>query len=270
MPTFSTAHHTLHYVTRGDKEQLPLLLLHGFLGSCLDFEQIMSLLCEWFYCIAVDLPGHGRTRSTLGTYTFAQTSASLIGLLQHLHIQQAHLLGYSMGGRLALYLACQFPEQFLRVVLESASPGLKTALEREERKERDSAIAHQLTTTPLYTFLTQWYQNPLFASLQNHPEAYIAMLQRRKNNSPTELARSLQAMGTGQQPSLWKALEEVKPPMLLIVGALDTKFIAISSEIISLASKRLQVEQKIINNCGHNVHLEAPRAYTEAVASFLA
>ncbi|MEL6553487.1 MAG: 2-succinyl-6-hydroxy-2,4-cyclohexadiene-1-carboxylate synthase [Cyanobacteria bacterium J06621_11] len=273
MPFLSTTHHDLYYVTQGDSTQPPLLLLHGFLGNHQDFIPLVATLSRHFYCITVDLPGHGKTRSHPNGYTFPATAQSLLALLNHLNIRQTHLLGYSMGGRIALYLACEFPDCFLRVVLESASPGLRTAEARKSRRESDSAIAHCLQTTSMSSFLTQWYHNPLFASLKNHPEVFSEMLQRRENNNSIELSHALKGLGTGEQPSLWEPLTQVRQPLLLIVGALDAKFIAINGAMKALLEENKMsasrtVKLKTIKTCGHNIHLEAPAAYALTVLSF--
>lgn len=268
MPTFSTEYHSLHYVTKGNSNKPPLLLLHGFLGSHQDFAEIVDILSQRFYCILPDLPGHGGTRSHSNSYTFPKTAESLLALLRHLCISKTHLLGYSMGGRLALYLVCKFPDYFLRVMLESASPGLRTAEERKERRERDGAIAHKLKIVPLPIFLAQWYRNRLFASLQQHLKLHSTMLQRRENNVPEELVQALYGMGIGQQPSLWNALARIEQPLLLIVGALDTKFVAINREMIAAVGNRQQSKLVVMESCGHNLHLEAPNLYARTISQF--
>lgn len=268
MAFLHTEHHTLHYITAGERTQPGLLLLHGFLGSHQDFVPLLPKLSEHFHCVVPDLPGHGQTQTKPDSYTFAKTANALLALLAHLNISQTHLLGYSMGGRLALYLACEFPEHFRRVVLESASPGLKTVEEQAERRKWDSAIAHRLQTIPFPIFLNQWYRNPLFASLQQHPEKYAVMLQQREKNQPNELVRALQGLGTGQMRSLWPDLEEISQPLLLIVGALDNKFVRINREIIAI-SRQSGARLKLIKSCGHNLHLEAPDVYARTVLMFL-
>ena len=268
MSYLSIRHHDLHYATQGDSTKPPLLLLHGFLGSHQDFRPLVSVLSRYFYCIAVDLPGHGKTRSQPNSYTFPATANSLLSLLNHLNIWQTYLLGYSMGGRLALYLTCEFPDRFLKVVLESASPGLKTAEERKRRRESDAAIAHRLETTPLPLFLAQWYSNPLFTSLKNHPNAYETMLLRRENNNPTELCNALRGLGTGEQPSLWEKLTYLQPPLLLIAGELDPKFIKINHEMRARLNISRTTKLEIIVSCGHNIHLEAPMVYARTLLKY--
>ena len=280
MSYLTTQHHHLHYTTAGNQKHPPILLIHGFLGSQQDFAEIVPTLSDQFYCIAPDLPGHGRSQTSEGDYTFESTAQVLLSLLDDLVIDQTHLLGYSMGGRLALYLTCCFPERFDRVVLESASPGLKTVKERQERVLKDEAIAHQLETTALPDFLAQWYRNPLFASLKKHPEVYAAMLHRRQNNNSTELAAALRGMSTGRQPSLWRALPDIPNPLLLLVGELDAKFVALNREMEAHCSQgqpqqtlgpRIRESQVIfqaVAGYGHNIHLEAPDLYLQQVISF--
>ena len=268
MAFLHTEDHTLHYITAGERTQPGLLLLHGFLGSHQDFVPLLPKLSEHFHCVVPDLPGHGQTQTKPDSYTFAKTANALLALLAHLNISQTHLLGYSMGGRLALYLACEFPEHFRRVVLESASPGLKTIQEQTERRKWDRAIAHRLQTIPLPIFLDQWYRHPLFASLQQHPEKYAAMLQRRMQNNADELAKSLLGLGTGRMRSLWPDLEGISQPLLLLAGDLDNKFIRINREMLAM-TRQNGARLELIKKCGHNLHLEAPDTYTRTVLMFL-
>ncbi|MGB3292466.1 MAG: 2-succinyl-6-hydroxy-2,4-cyclohexadiene-1-carboxylate synthase [Phormidesmis sp.] len=259
----------LYYTVTGEPSNPPLLLLHGFLGSHRDFDVLLPTLSQHFYCISVDLPGHGKSLSVPDSYTFSGAAIALLTLLDHLHISQTHLLGYSLGGRLALYLRCHYPQRFTRTILESASPGLKTAEERIARRESDEAIAHQLATIPLPDFLAQWYSNPLFVSLQAHRDLYADMLQRRQNNRPAELAKALRGFSLGSQTSLWNCLAQIERPLLLLVGALDSKFVAINHDMLSHSQPSQRVSLKILTGCGHNAHLENPSMYTQAAIGFL-
>ena len=267
MPFIFTEHHKLHYKTIGSPENPALLMLHGFLGSGQDFGLVLSKLSQHFYCIAPDLPGHGQTLTQTDNYRFVKTTQTLLSLIDSLKIEQVYLLGYSMGGRLALYSAYHFPERFIRVILESASPGLKTEQERQERVKKDWAIAQQIETTPLPEFLAHWYKNPLFHSLKTHPELYQAMLMRRQNNHSTELANALRGFSTGNQPALWKNLSKIKTPLLLLVGDHDKKFVSIAREIAEVCPQN-SATVKIFSSCGHNVHLESPGQYVQSVVQF--
>lgn len=227
---------------------------------------IVPAFLDRFCCCAVDLPGHGETIVTGGNdcYTMPQTAIALVHLLDRLKVAQAALVGYSMGGRLALYLALHFPQRFPAAVLESASPGLATALEQQERLQRDRALANQLEAD-FPTFLEQWYNQPLFRSLRQHPK-FADVWARRSRNRPAELAKSLRYLSTGQQPCLWERLPHHQQPLLLLVGEHDRKFHQINQAMVAQCpSAQLQV----VANCGHVVHLERPETWVECVKSFL-
>jgi len=257
-----------HYSIHGSFDQPLILFLHGFLGDGHDFDPVISLLADQFCCLTVDLPGHGKTRTRGGSefYTMPQTAQGLIQLLERLAISTCSLVGYSMGGRLALYLALNFPQFFNRVVLESASPGLKTAAERLQRRDNDAQLADQLETEDFSNFLRRWYTQPLFASLKQHPD-FEQIVKRRFNNHPRELAQSLRYMGTGHQPALWQRLPENQLPLLLLVGEQDTKFRAINTEMADLCPL---VKLSILRDCGHNIHWENPNFFAQQVREFLA
>jgi 2-succinyl-6-hydroxy-2,4-cyclohexadiene-1-carboxylate synthase len=181
---------------------------------------------------------------------------AIISLLDKLNITKCFLVGYSMGGRLALYLTLNFPERFYKVILESASPGLATEPEQLERVKRDAQIARKLARSTskidFAAFLFNWYNQPIFGSIKNHPEFKI-MLESRLQNHPQELTKSLQFMGTGSQPSLWDKLPNNQIPLLLMVGENDAKFIDINTEMAQICRAS---QLKIINNSAHNVHFE--------------
>ncbi len=260
----------VYYVTAGEPTRPPLLLLHGFLGSHQDFSAILPTLSQHFYCILPDLPGHGYTLTSGRDYNFLFMAQVISDFVDALNLREIYLLGYSLGGRIALYLSCYFPGRYIRTIIESASPGLKTENEKWDRRVRDHELAYQLHTTPLANFLTQWYNNPLFASLKDHPGTYAAMYQRRLINNAMNLGDVLRSCGLGCQPSLWETLLKLDTSPLnpvnsirLFAGELDPKFVAINQEMIACCPKTASL--KIFDACGHNIHLEAPNAYAQAV-----
>lgn len=236
------------------------------MGSCDNFRDVISRLSEKFYCLAVDLPGHGQTH-VIGAdecYTMPNTAQALIDLLDELKIKRCFLAGYSMGARLGLYMTLHFPGQFKKVILESASPGLKTAEERSRRREIDERRARELETTDFKDFLLTWYQQPIFKALQNHPQ-FERLIESRLRNNPLELAKSLRYMGTGNQPSLWEKLSENNIPILLLVGEYDDKFKSINAEIARLSGV---AQLEIIPNTSHTIHFENMTKWVTMVIQF--
>ncbi len=250
--------------TRRGATTLPVILfLHGFLGSGEDFADIVPQLDDRFFCLCIDLPGHGKT-CVVGDYSLSSTAHAIVDLLDQLNIPQAILMGYSLGGRLALSLALQFPDRFPKTILESASPGLKTETERALRREHDDKLADRLTSD-FPKFLSEWYDQPLLRSLKQHPD-FAAIYQHRLENNPVELAKSLRNFSTGRQPSFWSELAHYKQPLLLMVGARDRKFVSINQEI---AARCQTAQLEILVNTGHNLHLENPQAFTMHISDFL-
>lgn len=238
------------------------------MGDCHDFERVISNL-SGFCCLAVDLPGHGQTIVKQDSdYQMPNVAQALINLLIELNIKQCILVGYSMGGRIALYLAIHFPQYFPGVILESASPGLASQLERDHRIAKDSKLAEQLESSDFdfANFIQQWYSNPLFTSLVKHPH-YPKAIARRLCNDPHQLAKSLRLIGLGTQPNLWKSLPKIQIPLLLIVGELDPKFVRINQ---MMANSCPQASFYRINSTGHNVHFEAPLQFTKLLKYFAA
>ena len=251
-----------------DKEKPVLLFLHGFMGGSADWADIAISLSDEYQSIAVDLPGHGKTVVTGGpdAYKMENCAAGLLCLMEELEISKCSLVGYSMGGRLALYLAVRFPEQFSKVVIESASPGLKTKQERQARIVRDEELSQLLKAGPLDQFLAKWYDQPLFATLKKDQVRFKELVKSRLNNDKAGLALSLRMMGCGAQPSLWEEFYKVKSLLFIIAGEKDEKFQKIGRK---LAAECKMASLSIVRNAGHNVHFENFEEYVKQVRGFL-
>lgn len=177
------------------------------------------------------------------------------------------LVGYSMGGRIALHRALRRPGRVRRLILESASPGLETAEDRARRRDADEVLARRIVTGGIEAFVDGWEALPLFASQRRLPDDVRRRhRERRLANDPRSLAAALRELGTGTLPSLWDSLEEVRTPTLLIVGALDEKFVEIGHR---MTESMTDAHLTIVPHAGHTVHLERPGAWLELVTDFL-
>lgn len=190
----------------------------------------------------------------------------LVQWLDDMGLHRPHLWGYSMGGRLGLYLALHYPERFDRVILESTSPGLSSEAERKARCEHDEALARRLETGPLTDFVDFWFAQPLFASLYRYPEKLQALKSRRLQSNPHGLAASLRGMGAGVMRPLWSKLPSLSRPTLLIAGGRDSKFVGIGRRMRQLSD---WLDFRPIDDAGHNVHFEKPQAVADVIANFV-
>ncbi len=258
----------LRHVAAGDAGRQAVVFLHGFMGSSADWRKVVTALQGRHRCIAVDLPGHGAsTGLPPGAYTIEEAARSLLGLLDDLGVERPVISGYSMGGRLALYLALRHPDRCAGLFLESASPGMEDAGERAARRAADEQRAIRLEGGDLEGFLRDWYRQPLFAPLARDEDLLRRTIRDRRRNDPAELAKSLRGMGTGSQPSLWGELPNLRVPTLAVAGELDGKFVGISRRMEDLSPR---IRAVVVPDTGHNVHAEAPRAYLSMLGDFLA
>ena len=244
-----------------------VLFLHGFMGSSDDWAEMIEVLADTCHCLAVDLPGHGAsTGLTDEVYTMDGATQALVEVLDEHSIAQCTVVGYSMGGRLALYFALRFPQRCRALVLVSASPGLATAEERAARRAVDAERAERLEREDVDRFLNEWYHQTLFASLARHEGLIEQMTARRRRNDPRELARSLRGMGTGSQSSLWERLPALQVSTVAVAGALDPKYVEIARRMASLSDR---VRTVVVPEAGHNVYAEQPRRFITLLDSFL-
>lgn len=252
--------------TQGNLSHPPLLFLHGFLGDHRDFAAVIAELKRDFYCIALDLPGHGRTQvvGDREQYSWPATAQALIQWLPSLAQPPWYLLGYSLGGRLALYLALRYPHYLARLVLESTSAGLSSETERQQRRQQDQAWIEQLQTRAFEQFLENWYAQAIFQSLRSHPQ-FPALLRRRLENRPQSLVQSLHYLGLGYQPCRCPDLPLLSMPVLLLAGGQDQKFCQLNGK---MAAQIPQARFQPIKQAGHNSHWEQPQAVVAALRDF--
>ena len=259
MPVLRLTDVDYYYERKGSGEAL--LLLHGFTGSSTNWSAVATKLSANYDTIAVDLLGHGRTSSPPDPerYAMAPAADDLRLLLDKLGISGAHLLGYSMGGRLALYLAATQPERWRSLILESASPGLAAPEAQVARRVQDEQLAAQIIADGIPAFVKKWETLPLFASQQQlSAEIRDGLSAGRLRNSAIGLANSLRAMGTGRQPPLWGSLSGLSLPALLLAGELDAKFVSLNQQ---MADQLPDARLRIIPGAGHTTHLEQPERF---------
>lgn len=258
----------LRYTTTGPENAPPLLLLHGFMGSAAEWNEVTAALSGEHRLLIPDLPGHGFSTGLPYTdaYTMDGAARKLLALLDAEGVARCAVAGYSMGGRLALYLTLRCPERVERLLLESASPGLATEEERAARRASDERLAQRLETGDLRKFVEDWYRQPLFATLARDEPLLRRTIEARLQNDPRELARPLRAMGTGSQPSLWGELPRLRVPTLAVVGEGDAKFVALARE---MERASVNVRAVVVPGAGHSVHAESPERYAETTRSFI-
>ncbi len=246
-----------------------LVLLHGFTGSTATWAKFQAQWGDDLTTVAIDAMGHGKSSvpNDFNRYTMANGIADIVDVLDKLNIPHCFLLGYSMGGRMALHMALNALHRIQGLILESATAGIRTEEEKQARLQADEKWATLLEKQGIEAFVEHWEQLPLFATQRSlSVEIWEAQRERRLRNSTRGLAASLRGAGTAAQDNLWGQLPTLSVPTLLIAGELDTKFTGIAHEMHPLIPNS---ELVIVPDVGHAVHLEAPDTFATLVRRYI-
>ena len=257
----------LHVESAGEGPDV--VLLHGFTGSTQSMRDVATALARHFHTLSVDLVGHGRSDApdALEAYALPRCTRQVAAVLDTLAPRRAHLLGYSMGGRVALALCAAQPERVASALLVGASAGIADANARAERRRRDAALAERIERDGVPCFVDAWMAQPLFESQRRRLSAaqLAAARAQRLDNRAKGLANSLRAMGAGAQEPLHDRLATLHTPVCLVAGEDDARFRAIAAD---LAGRMPAARVQEVPAAGHAAHLENPRAFLRIARRF--
>jgi len=216
--------------------------LHGFTQTKESWLPVVDSLTVEIEATLIDAPGHGESPTDGRSLSQAADNVAEcmpIGVL----------VGYSMGARIALHTALQYPEKVPGLVLVSGTPGLRSESERAERRGADEALARHIEEIGVSQFIPEWLSNPMFQGLSAH----FADVPKRNTNTAQGLGDSLRFAGTGTQAPLWDQLKNLHMPVLVITGEQDQKFTEIGRE---MAANIPHCEYRVMTGVGHTCHLE--------------
>jgi 2-succinyl-6-hydroxy-2,4-cyclohexadiene-1-carboxylate synthase len=234
---------------------MSLVLLHGFTQTRQSWRRTAAALGGRYRALTPDLPGHGMAAERRPA-SFAACTAYVRALAG----DGFTLVGYSMGGRIALLTALALPTHVRRLVLVGASPGIADAGERQERRRADEALAGRIEAIGVEAFAREWGASELFAG-QDERVAAAAHADRLRN-TPSGLAAALRGLGVGVMPPVWDRLGELAMPVTLVVGERDAKYCAIAGRMAgAIGDCRVDV----VPEAGHAVQLERPDAVAAAI-----
>ena len=254
---------TLTYRCLGSPAKPALVLLHGFMGSSDDWQELVKYLQDFCYLVLVDLPGHGQ--SALGVNPgFDDFSCRLDTLFTDLHLNNFSLMGYSLGGRLAMAYTCIYPDRPERLILEGAHAGLQNNDEQEQRQLSDQYWSERFNREPIEQVLEDWYQQPVFSDLTvDQRQALVSARLVQKDN---DLARTMMVFSLSGQPDYRENLRHLPCPVHYLAGELDKKFSGIGR---SLHKEHCLTDMHLIPSSGHNIHREQPKAMASKILEIM-
>jgi 2-succinyl-6-hydroxy-2,4-cyclohexadiene-1-carboxylate synthase len=240
---------------------LTYLALHGFTQRGSMWTEVAGLVGgRW---VTPDLPGHGDGPGR----PWEETVGWVAGLLRALPAPGS-LVGYSMGGRLALAVALDHPGLVDRLAVVSASAGLPDPAARRQRLAEDLALADRIEQIGVAAFIDEWLSRPLFGGLAVRDRMWRdADRTARLGSTAGGLAGALRLLGQGAQPYLGNRLGELAMPVLLVAGGDDRKYAALAEE---LGGRIPRAEVALVPGAGHAVVGERPADVAALLAGWSA
>ena len=241
-----------------------LVLLHGFAGDVHAWDEVVAHLPASIGAAGLTCPGHAGDPVVDGG--FGDTVDAVAQTLRTISQEPVHLVGYSLGARIALGVALNHPEQVRQTTLIGGHIGLPTEAERSARREADQHWISLLETQGIEAFVDAWEKQPIFAS-QAHLSATARQTQRQRRlrHQPAGLAASLRSVGLGAMPNFWPCLGRARVPIHFVAGGDDAKFRSIARQAHQAAPMSTL---DVIAGCGHNPLVEAPAALAAVLAGY--
>jgi 2-succinyl-6-hydroxy-2,4-cyclohexadiene-1-carboxylate synthase len=175
------------------------------------------------------------------------------------------VVGYSMGGRLALHAALREPDRFAGLVLVGVSAGIEDRREREDRRRSDESLAEWMEKRSIEEVVERWERGAVFAT----QSADLRARQRpgRLGHDPQRLAQLLRSAGQGALPPVWDRLHTLTCPVLLTAGEHDRRYASAARRMAEELGGPARV--KLVPGAGHAPQLEAPVEFAALLAEFL-
>lgn len=241
----------MYYEAAGSGQ--PIVFIHGFTLDHTMWQPQVEFFRRDYQVITYDARGFGRSSLPDGPYSHA---ADLRALLEHLGIEQAHLVGLSMGGRIAINFTIEYPELVKSLTLmDAALDGYKSEVDWDvHAKEQGLEKAKE-----------NWLNHELFTVTQKRPDVVAALRTIVEGYSGWHWLRQ-----DPQSPAKTHAsdhLHEITKPTLIVVGEYDLTYFHNIANV--LASGIPGSEKIILANAGHMVNMEAPDEINNLLADFI-
>lgn len=241
-----------------------IYLLHGFLGQVSDWTALAKQLeAETdFSADPIDLYGEFAALPTGAGRSLEGWSRAFVARAERdareCGVRPA-ILGYSMGGRLALHALLEAPSAYSGAILVSAHPGLRTPTEKAARLESDSRWSERFLQSDWETILAEWNAQAVLATSQ---EVDRSAQEPRRG----VIAQSLRDWSLGQQRDLRPDLRKLCSPVLWMAGEKDSRYISLLKEV---AAEGPATETRVVPGAGHRIPWDRAEAFGEAVCGFL-
>lgn len=255
---------TLAYLTMGNPNGTPVVLIHGYTDNARDWVPLVPYLSKDFRLILIDLRGHGRSSKPDCCYALPDFAYDIVLLLDSLGVRRADIVGHSLGSIIAQIYAETWPERTDKVVLISSTGGPPPGAPPKKPQFDFAAQIRQLhePLDPDSPFMVAWWDSPTPVD----PE----FIRRQRIDSaaiPLRVWLAVLDQGLGDVADLQRTLPRLQAPTLLIWGSADPIMEPAVRATLRQALPHAQV--KIFQGLGHNPFWEDPRGCAAVINTFL-
>ena len=174
--------------------------------------------------------------------------------------EKSFLLGYSLGGRLALHASLHNSNLWQGIIIVGADPGLESQEEKKLQLDKDRSWAERLKREPLEKLVDEWDAQSVFCGIRNQAPRNLGEM------NPDRLSQQFKVFSKGIQQNLAPKLAELKrPPILFLSGEKDDKYQKIGEE---LAKSSSIVKAQVVPDAGHRVPWENPESFVRVLIDF--
>ncbi len=253
---------TVSYTESTKSEAPSVIFVHGFPFNKTMWHRQLNVLKEKYHIVTYDIRGHGQSEEGSDDFSIDLFVSDLIGLMDHLKINDTILCGLSLGGYIALNAISKYPNRFKALVLSDTQCIADTA----ETKEKRMKAIESIQNGGLEKYADDSVRN-LFA-----PGSFISACKeiadvRRMilTTSESSLCKTLLALA--ERKETCSILIDIKVPVLIIVGNEDKITPPASAEYLTENIKGSSIQ--IIENAGHMSNMENPGKFNEELLKFL-
>jgi 3-oxoadipate enol-lactonase len=247
----------------GDRNKAPIIFIHGFPYNSSMWAQQIKILKRQYYCIAYDVRGLGETPTGDGQFTIEMFVDDLFAVIDGLDLNKPIVVGFSMGGYIALRAFEREPDRFHALILADTKAQADDDAARLKRANAINIINKEGIEQFVSDFVPMTFSDD---APQRIPKTYNATLERAQTESPIGVKGCLLAMAarTDTTPSLG----DIRVPTLLLVGEHDT---LTPPAVMQQMHDQISGSEIVhVPGAGHMAPLENPEFVTQSIEEFLA
>ncbi|MCW8039628.1 MULTISPECIES: 3-oxoadipate enol-lactonase [Acinetobacter] len=257
MPTFISNDAAINYATFGDASK-PAIIFSNSLGTNYQMWQPqINFFKKEYFIVCYDTRGHGASTAPQGPYSIEQLGTDVVNLFDHLNIQKASFCGISMGGLTGQWLAIHHPERFNHVIVCNTAAKIG---QEQAWNDRAQLVREQGLKPIAETAASRWFTEPFIRS-------NTAIVESLSNDlgagSPEGYASCCEALA---KADVREQLKNITVPTLVVAGQKDPVTTVADAQYII---NNVRSSSLFEINASHISNIEQPKAFNQAVQSFL-